>query len=132
MCTPAAEVLYHVPRRSGRRPRGRDAYFPTTYDEDGGPHATAVAERLVETANHFYQDVAGEWICLRPRPALRRCGITVKDEEASRSTSRPSADVERLVCPHIYGGLPPSVVDATFPIVRDGKASWSICGGIEF
>ena len=127
VCTPAAEVLYHMcPKAQWEEAtKGGDAYFPTTYDEDGGfTHATAVAERLVETANHFYQDVAGEWICLRfTRSALRRCGITVKDEEAKPVGEQAVGSTwNDWVCPHIYGGLPPSVVDATFPIVRDGKA----------
>ena len=126
MRTPAAEVLYHMcPKAQWEEAtKDGDAYFPTTYDEDGGfTHATAVAERLVETANHFYQDVAGEWICLRftrPRSPLRhhREG---RGGEAGRRAGR-RLDVERLGVPAHLRRLPPSVVDATFPIVRDGKA----------
>ena len=101
-----------------------EAYFPPTFDEEGFTHATGVPSRLIETANHFYQDVAGEWICLRfTRSALRRCGITVQDEEAKPVGEQAvGATWNDWVCPHVYGGLPPSVVDATFPIVRDGKA----------
>ena len=31
------------------------AYFPKTFDVDGFTHATDVANRLIEVANHFYQ-----------------------------------------------------------------------------
>jgi hypothetical protein len=45
-------------------------------------HATAVPSRLITTANNFYQEDAGEWICLIfSRAALKKCGIHVKDEE---------------------------------------------------
>lgn len=36
-----------------------DAYFPATFEKDGFTHATAVPSRLVDTANHFYQDPGG-------------------------------------------------------------------------
>ena len=32
-----------------------EAYFPPTFGEDGFTHATGVPSRLIETANHFYQ-----------------------------------------------------------------------------
>lgn len=52
-----------------------EAYFPPTFEQDGFTHTTAVAARLITTANHFYQDVEGEWVCLRfTRSALRRQG----------------------------------------------------------
>ena len=35
------------------------------------------------------------------------------------------------VCPHIFGGIPPSVVDKEFPMLRDGKAYLSILGLTE-
>ena len=75
-----------------------EAYFPPTFDEEGFTHATGVPSRLIETANHFYQDVAGEWICLRfTRSALRRCGITVKDEEAKEAHEKELRRQHRLI-----------------------------------
>ena len=42
-----------------------EAYYPPTFEADGNyTHATAVAERLIQTANHFYQESVGDWICL--------------------------------------------------------------------
>ena len=59
----------HCPRR----------YFPATFEADGCfTHATHVTSRLLETANHFYQDVPGPWVCLQiSRAALRTAGIIV-------------------------------------------------------
>ncbi len=59
----------HCPRR----------YFPATFEADGCfTHATHVTSRLLETANHFYQDVPGPWVCLQiSRAALRKAGIFV-------------------------------------------------------
>merc|ERR1712122_408840 len=61
-----------------------EAYYPPTFEVDGNyTHATAVAERLITTANHFYQESVGDWICLRmSRAALKKCGIITKDEPA--------------------------------------------------
>merc|ERR1712153_132456 len=61
------------------------AYYPKTFEADGlYTHATGVPSRLVETANHFYQDVSGDWICLQFRRSILRSkfGIAVKDEAA--------------------------------------------------
>ena len=81
-----AEVLYHMCeawRWEAAKQRG-EAYFPPTFVVDGNyTHATAVPSRLITTANHFYQDTPGEWVCLRiSRAALKRCGIVVVDEHA--------------------------------------------------
>ena len=39
---------------------------------------------------------------------------------SSRPPYRERA-IERQVCPHIIGGIPPHAVDEVFPIVRAGK-----------
>ena len=79
--------------------------------------------RLIVTANHFYQDVIGEWVCLEfTRSSLKRCGIIVKDEEPLPVGDKPISDTwTNWVCPHVYGGIPISVVDKEYTILRDGK-----------
>ena len=82
---PEPEILYHMCQKAlwEEAKRSGHAYFPPTFETDGFTHATAVPSRLIDTANHFYQDVPGEWVCLRfKRSALRRSGIITKDEEA--------------------------------------------------
>jgi len=123
---PEPEILYHMCQKAlwEEAKRSGHAYFPPTFETDGFTHATAVPSRLIDTANHFYQDVPGEWVCLRfKRSALRRSGIITKDEEAMPVGDKAvGADWGNWVCPHVFGGIPPSVVDAEFPMARDGPA----------
>ena len=108
-----------------------EAYFPPTFDEEGFTHATGVPSRLIETANNFYQDSDKPWVCLRfSRTALRKkCGITVRDERAmpvgSKAVGENWGD---WVCPHVVGGIPPLVVDAVFPMTRDGSKFVAVAG----
>lgn len=131
--TELAEVLYHmcpVARWEAAKAAGV-AMFPPTFEKDGNlTHATAVPSRLIETANHFYQEVVGDWVCLRfTRSALRRQGIFVRDEHASPVGGQAVGDDwGEWVCPHVIGGLPPAVVDKEFPMARDGKAFLGIRG----
>lgn len=100
------------------------AYYPPTFEFDGNyTHATAVASRLITTANHFYQDDEGDWVCLEfSRTALKRCGIIVKDEEPLPVGDKAiGEDWKEWVCPHVYGGIPPSVVHKVNPMIREGK-----------
>ena len=108
-----------------------EAYFPPTFDEEGFTHATGVPSRLIETANHFYQDSEAPWVCLRfSRTALRKqCGIIVRDERAMPVGSKAVGENwSDWVCPHVVGGIPPLVVDAVFPMTRDGSKFVSIDG----
>lgn len=126
------EVLYHMCQRSQweAAKASDDAYFPATFEKDGFTHATAVPSRLVDTANHFYQDVPGDWVCLRfRRSALKRVGIITKDEKAMPVGEKASSEQwTAWICPHVYGGLPPQVVDKEFPMLRDGGKYLSIQG----
>jgi hypothetical protein len=71
--TPPSFLSSPLPPHFSRR------YFPATFEADGCfTHATHVTSRLLETANHFYQDVPGPWVCLQiSRAALRKAGIFV-------------------------------------------------------
>lgn len=133
---PLPEVLYHmcpVPSWEAAK-ESSAAYFPATFEEDGHyTHATGVPSRLIETANHFYQSDPHPWVCLRmTRSALRKCGIHVRDEQALPVGSTPVGDSwSSWVCPHIVGGIPPSVVDAEFPIEREGPKFLAIPGVLD-
>ena len=89
-----------------------------------------MAPRLVDTANHYYQDVEGDWVCLEfTRTSLRRAGISVKDEEALPVGDQAiSEQMKDWICPHIMGGIPPSVVDKEYVIQREGKRFVKIIG----
>lgn len=121
------ETLYHMTTVADweAAKASQSAYYPKTYEADGFfTHATAVPERLISTANHFYQDVQGEWICLQfSRQALRKCGIHVRDEEAM-PVGEKGVDSDPTkkgwVCPHVIGGIPLGVVEREFPMVREG------------
>ena len=69
-----------------------EAYFPPTFEKDGFTHATAVPSRLLDVANHFYQDVPGEWMCLRfRRSALLRLDLWQRSDFKT-STVKQSND----------------------------------------
>lgn len=122
---PPSDTLYHMTtkRQWDECVACGDAYYPPTFEVDGNyTHATAVATRLVTTANHFYQDVEGDWVCLEfSRAALKKCGIIVKDEEPLPVGDKAiGAEWTEWVCPHVYGGIPPSVVFKENKMIRDG------------
>ena len=122
------DTLYHMCVKAdwdAAKAKG-EAYYPPTFEADGNyTHATAVAERLIQTANHFYQESVGDWICLRmSREALRKGGIVTKDEPAMPVGDKDVGESwNDWVCPHVYGGIPISVVDAEFPMIRKPLAS---------
>jgi len=130
---PKPETLYHMTTKSSweaAKASGK-AYYPATFEVDGNyTHATGVPSRLITTANHFYQDVAGEWVCVAfTRTALRDAGIFVRDEQALPvGATEVSAEWGEWVCPHVYGGIPTSTVHAVFLMKRDGKVFLSIEG----
>ena len=136
---PQADVLFHMTSRNeidAARSQGKKVYFPKTFQKDGFyTHATNVPSRLIETANHFYQDDPGEWICLQLSRArlLNEHGIVVKDEEAMpvgdrEVSSEWKPEKRNWVCPHIYGGIPLDIIDHVYSIKRSGREFVSIEG----
>lgn len=106
-------------------------YYPKTYEADGYyTHATAVPSRLITTANHFYQDVQGDWICVTfTRTALRKCGIHVRDERAMPVGEKAvSDDWGEWVCPHVIGGLPTHIITNEYSMTREGTLFTGIKG----
>jgi len=130
----APEVLYHMcPARDWEAAKqAGGAYYPPTFAEDDHlTHATGVPSRLVATANHYYQDSEGAWICLEfTRTALRLAGIYVRDEQATPVGDKPTDDalMADWICPHVIGGLPVSVVQKVYDMTRDGPKFLGISG----
>lgn len=129
---PTPEVMYHMCDKAlwEEAKRADVAYFPPTFEADGMTHATAVPSRLLDVANHFYQDAKGDWVCLRfRRSALRKLGIVTKDEQAKPVGAKDvDAKAMAFVWPHVFGGIPPQVVEEVFPIERRGSVFTGIRG----
>ena len=126
------EVMYHMTSvAEWAAAKAEGVYYPKTFVKDGHyTHATGVPERLLETANHFYQDVEGDWVCVQfTRSALRNAGIFVRDEEAMPVGEKKTSDGWRnWICPHVIGGIPLHVVEKEYAMKRDGPKYVSIEG----
>lgn len=138
MCTPTdddSDLLYHMCEKKvwEASVESGKAYYPPTFEVDGNfTHATAVPRRLIETANHFYTETIGDWICLQlSRSALKNVGIITKDEGGLPVGKAPISDdweKSKWICPHIYGGIPTieslGVLTKTYPMVRNDKGQF--------
>lgn len=121
-----SDLLYHMTTEAAwmKVLQTGDAYYPPTFEEDGYyTHATAVPTRLITTANHFYQEIEGDWVILElTRSALKKCGLFVRDEKALPVGDKAVGDDwGDWICPHIIGGIPPVVVKKVLPMIREGK-----------
>ena len=134
--SPSTDIIYHMCLKSTweEAKRSKNAYFPSTFVQDGHfTHSTAIPERLIQTANHFYQHVSGDWLCLQiSREKLYQRGIIVKDEDPLPVGNQAVDDEwssKEWRCPHIYGGIPVNdVVTAEFPMTREGVTFTGIIG----
>jgi len=132
------EMLYHMTTKVEWQmaKTNNSAYFPKTFAQDGDyTHATGVPSRLVETANHFYQDLPGEWVCLQFRRSILRnqYGVVTRDEEAMPVGQKKISDdwtapKRNWICPHVYGGIPIGCVEREYPMTRDGTKYTGIAG----
>lgn len=131
------DVLYHMclKDRWEEAVKSQAAYYPPTFEQDGYfTHATSVPQRLIDTANHFYQSSTLEmdWICVQlSRLALTKVGISTRDEEGMPVGDTPVADMivkNDWKCPHIYGGIPTleslGIVTQTFPMTRSEQGEF--------
>ena len=96
-------------------------YYPPTYKQDGFTHGTANPEKLLTVANHFYQGVVGDWLCLRMSvDSLRATGVETVFE-GTAPVGDKSADFEgsnEELYPHILGGISPDAVISTHKVIR--------------
>jgi hypothetical protein len=98
-----------------------EPYFPPSFWPDGRfTRASCEIASLPKAANHYYQQIAGDWLCLEINPVtLRNMGIPIAAHRASEST--PSDPVE---CLKVYGGIPTvvkNVVIEVYKMQRDEK-----------
>ncbi|CAD7959273.1 unnamed protein product [Amoebophrya sp. A120] len=125
--TAPPDILYHMTEVKlwQASKAKKEAYFPPTFEADGFyTHATAVPARLLETANHFYQDSTDDWVCLQfSRAKLRKeFGVITKDEPPMPVGEKKVAEdwqSSQWVCPHVYGGIPVAAVEKEFRMLRD-------------
>lgn len=126
------ELLYHMTTVAAwEEAKKAGIYYPETYEKDGFyTHATGVPSRLLSTANHFYQDVQGDWVCLSfTRTALWKKGIHVRDEAAMPvGDKQVGSEWSNWVCPHVIGGIPTDIVDTEFAMERSGTKFVAITG----
>jgi uncharacterized protein (DUF952 family)/mannose-6-phosphate isomerase-like protein (cupin superfamily) len=133
------ETLYHMCQVSlwDEAKAAGKAYFPPTFVADGMfTHATAVPQRLITTANHFYTATEGDWICLElSRSALFKLGIdTIFEEAKPVGETDVSNTWDTWVCPHVYGGFPThmdGIVTNTYPMKRSEDGTFLLIEGIS-
>jgi uncharacterized protein (DUF952 family) len=136
--TEDSKIIYHMclKTRWDEAQNSKTAYYPPTFQEDGMfTHATAVPERLIVTANHFYTSSVGDWICVGlNRLELKKIGIQTIFEEAKPVGTTTTADsFDTWVCPHIYGGIPahlPRIVTSIYPMIRDANGTFLSIEGL--
>ena len=134
------KTIYHMCQTSiyEKAMKEKTAYFPPTFHQDGKfTHATAIAANLVTTANHFYTETKGDWVCIElDRDALEKLGLVTIFESA-----KPVGDIDtdgdwkNDVFPHIFGGLPlhvDGVLTNTYKMKRSDDGTFlSIDGLVE-
>jgi uncharacterized protein (DUF952 family) len=103
-----------------------ESYFPPTYEVDGFTHGTSNPAKLLNVANHFYQDVPGDWLCLQMTvESLAATGVkTIFEGTAPVGDIQPEFEgADDELFPHILGGIDPGAVLEVFPIERaaDGR-----------
>lgn len=135
----SSEIIYHMCQQSlwEKAMTAKIAYFPPTFIEDGNfTHATAVPERLIDTANHFYTTTTGNWICLELNceTLKNKCGVITKFEEAKPvGTTNVSNTWQTWICPHIYGGIPghiSGIVTNIYPMKRNEQGQFLFIEGL--
>lgn len=108
-------------------------YYPPTYKQDGFTHGTANPEKLLTVANHFYQGVVGDWLCLRMSvDSLRATGVETVFE-GTAPVGDKSADFEgsnEELYPHILGGISPDAVISTHKVIRTNDGEFISIKGV--
>ncbi len=108
-------------------------YYPPTYAVDGFTHGTSNPNKLLNVANHFYPDVAGDWYCLRMTvESLKHTGVeTVYEGTAPVGDIAPDFEgAGDELFPHIHGGLTAAAVLEVHAVVRDAGGRFLSIAGI--
>ncbi len=99
-------------------------YYPPTYEQDGFTHATANPDFLLTIGNHFYQEVEGDWLCLRMSVDSLAASDVRTIFEGTAPVGDKEADFEGTdseLFPHILGGIHPSAVLEAHRVSRNGE-----------
>ena len=112
---------------------GDTNYYPPTYDQDGFTHATANPDLLLNVANHFYRDIAGDWFCLRMTvESLAENGVKVVFEgTAPVGDKQPNFEgTDDELFPHVLGGIPPAAVLGVHTVNRSDDGTFLAVVGV--
>jgi len=109
------ETIYHMCERAhwDEAVEERGAYFPPTFHKDGKfTRASVFKEGLIDTANHFYKESPGDWICLELNLKLMLdMGIVIipqaeenADVDEDGKEEKDDADIP-VQCLQVYSGI---------------------------
>jgi hypothetical protein len=119
----ASSPIYHLCQKTHWETAlsKEEPYFPPSFWQDGRfTRASCEIISLPQAANHYYQQIAGDWLCLEINPVtLLEMGIPIVAQRAPESTS--SDPVE---CLKVYAGIPTvvkNVVIEVYKMQRDEK-----------
>jgi hypothetical protein len=117
---PDVETIFHLCQKSNwdAAYHKKEPYFPPTFLQDGKfTRATVYKEDIVSTANEYYKDTPGEWICLELNvKVLYGLGIPILAQIAPESTKDTP-----VKCLQVFGGINttlPSLLQKVYPMKR--------------
>jgi len=119
--TAATGLIHHlVPAAEYAATPAGQPYVPSAYAADGFIHCTRQPAVLIEVANRFYRDVAGEFLVLDIDP--QRLTAELRDE-VPLPPAPPGSVLAGVLFPHIYGPLNRDAIVAVRPVPRaaDGR-----------
>jgi uncharacterized protein (DUF952 family) len=91
-------------------------YLPAGYAQDGFIHCTQQPAVLIEVANRFYRDVAGDFLVLDIDP--RRLTAELRNE-LPMPPAPAGSPLAGVLFPHIYGPLNREAIVAVRKVQRD-------------
>ena len=110
-----------------------ETYYPPTYEADGFTHGTSNPDKLLNVANHFYPDVAGDWYCLRMTvESLAATGVeTVFEGTAPVGDIQPDFEgADDELFPHIMGGISAKAVLEVHAVRRAADGTYLSIEGV--
>ncbi len=105
----------------------KSTYYPPTYSQDKLTYETANPDFLLITGNHFYQDVKGDWLCLRMSvDTLQASGVqTIFEGTEPVGDKQPDFPVtDSELFPHILGGINSDAVLQVQTVSRDSMGKF--------
>ena len=131
----AHEFLFHLVQAELWRESVEQSsvYFPPTYEQDGFTHGTANPQKLLQVANHFYQDTVGDWLCLRMTiDSLAQSGVDVVFEGVAAVGDQPAdfGNTGDELFPHLQGGIHPDAVLKVHPVKRGAAGEFLNVDGV--